>query len=165
MEGCWICEENERQAAGECEGAVAEMETGWLRLHRRQRYRGQAFFVARECVREVYNLDTETRVVHLAELAEVAATIDATFRPVKMNIESLGNGIPHLHWWLTPRYEDEARPKAPIWEKLDFLREMWTDTGWTDSMSLAQDAERLRNELARRGLVASFGTESLVTPD
>jgi diadenosine tetraphosphate (Ap4A) HIT family hydrolase len=154
MAGCWICEENERQAIGECEGAVAELATGWVRLHRRQRYRGQTFFVARECVREVYDLDSETRATHLAELAEVAAAIDATFHLDKMNIESLGNGIPHLHWWLTPRYEDEVRPKGPIWENLDFLREMWTESGFADPVVLAEDAERLRAEIVRRGLSA-----------
>jgi diadenosine tetraphosphate (Ap4A) HIT family hydrolase len=33
--------------------------------------------------------------------------------------------VPHLHWWLTPRYDDDSRPRAPIWEDFDFLRNPW----------------------------------------
>ena len=28
-------------------------------------------------------------------------------RPRKMNYEALGNSVPHLHWWLTPRHTDD----------------------------------------------------------
>ena len=153
MAPCWLCEENDRQAAGDCVGAVAGTETGWVRLHRVQRFRGAAFFVARECVREVYHLDAATRARHLAELAEVCAGIDAAFRPVKMNVESLGNGVPHLHWWLTPRHADDARPKGPIWEDLDFLRDLWAGDAELDADDLAPDVALLRAELDRRGLV------------
>ncbi len=132
---------------------MAELTTGWVRLHRRQRYRGGTFFVARQCVREVYDLEPETRARHLAELCDVAAALDTVFAPTKMNIESLGNGIPHLHWWLTPRHLDDARLSAPIWENHDFVREMRTESGFADPEVLADDAERLRREIARRGLV------------
>jgi diadenosine tetraphosphate (Ap4A) HIT family hydrolase len=37
--------------------------------------------------------------------------------------EALGNSVAHLHWWLTPRHADDPRPKGPIWENPDFLRE------------------------------------------
>lgn len=147
-----MCEENSRQAAGEREGAVSELDTGWVRLHRRQRYRGATFFVAKDCVREVHHLDPDIRSLHLHELAEVAAGVDEAFSPVKMNIESLGNGIPHLHWWITPRHGDDPRLRAPIWENLDFLREMWTEDGFEDSATLDRSAELLRTRLVARGL-------------
>jgi diadenosine tetraphosphate (Ap4A) HIT family hydrolase len=152
MDDCWICDENDRQASGKCVGAVAGLATGWVRLHRVQRYRGAAFFAARDCVREVYHLDPETQVLHLAELVEVCAAIDAVFSPAKMNIESLGNGEPHLHWWLTPRHADDPRPTAPIWENLDFLRDMWTGKADQGAEELAADVELLGAELHKRGL-------------
>lgn len=155
MAGCPLCEENDRQAAGDCRGAVAALATSWVRLHRNQRYRGAAFVVARTCVREVYHLDPATRSRHLEEVAAVAAAVDRVFSPVKMNIESLGNGVPHLHWWVTPRAADDPRPAAPIWENLDFLRELWTGTGTAAPDRLAADAARLAAELGRRGLVVS----------
>jgi hypothetical protein len=76
---CRLCEENERQLAGACAGAVAELDTGFVRLHPRQRYRGQAFFVSRACVREPYHLEPEVHLAHFEELAEVTAALDAAF--------------------------------------------------------------------------------------
>lgn len=148
---CPLCEENELQAAVARPEDVFGLETGWVRLHRNQRYRGAAFFVSRLCVREVYHLDRDTRSRHLAELALVCEAIDAAFSPMKMNIESLGNSVPHLHWWITPRHAGDPRLTAPIWENLDFLREMWTGTGTADPMALEADAARLRVELRQQG--------------
>jgi diadenosine tetraphosphate (Ap4A) HIT family hydrolase len=148
---CPLCEENERHAATARPEDVVGLGTGWVRLHPNQRYRGAAFFVSRLCVREVYHLDHHTRSRHLAELAEVCEAMDAVFSPVKMNIESLGNGVPHLHWWITPRHADDPRLNAPIWENLDFLRELWTGTGGAEATALEADAARLRVELLRKG--------------
>jgi diadenosine tetraphosphate (Ap4A) HIT family hydrolase len=58
-------------------------------------------------------------------MAEVAAAVNEAFRPRKLNIESLGNGVPHLHWC----YETDPRPRGPIWEDLDFLRVLWGGGG------------------------------------
>ena len=80
-------------------------------------------------VREVFDLETSVRDLHLAEMAEVAAAANEVFKPLKMNIESLGNGVPHLHWWITPRYQTDPRPTGPIWEDLDFLRTHWGSGG------------------------------------
>jgi diadenosine tetraphosphate (Ap4A) HIT family hydrolase len=60
-------------------------------------------------------------------MAEVAASVFDAFGPRKLNYEALGNGAPHLHWWITPRYVTDARPRAPIWEDLEFLRAQWTN--------------------------------------
>jgi diadenosine tetraphosphate (Ap4A) HIT family hydrolase len=108
---------------------VARLQTGFVRLAPIQYFKGSSFFVAKQCVREIFDLDVAMRHQHLAEMTEVAAAINAAFEPRKMNIESLGNGVPHLHWWLTPRYEADPRPFGPIWEDLEFLRLLWTSQG------------------------------------
>lgn len=133
---------------------MAETATGLVRLNPRQRYRGASFFVAKACVREVHHLDPTTRRAHLEELAEAAAAADETFRPLKLNLESLGNSVPHLHWWITPRDADDPRPRGPIWESLDFLEELWVDGGRADRATLeaAAAAARLGAALARRGV-------------
>jgi diadenosine tetraphosphate (Ap4A) HIT family hydrolase len=38
-----------------------------------------------------------------------------TLRPDHVNIESLGNVVPHLHWHIVPRYVGDARWGMPIW--------------------------------------------------
>lgn len=86
-------------------------------------------FVAKRCVAELHELARDERAAHLHEMAEVAAALHEVFAPRKLNYEALGNRVPHLHWWLTPRYHDDPRPGAPIWEDLDFLRVLWTQGG------------------------------------
>ena len=54
------------------------------------------------------------------EMSDVAQAMFHAFNPRKLNYEALGNMVPHLHWWLTPRYDDDSRPRAPIWEDFDF---------------------------------------------
>ena len=41
--------------------------------------------------------------------------IRAVQRPDKMNLASLGNVVPHLHWHVIPRWNDDSHFPAPIW--------------------------------------------------
>jgi diadenosine tetraphosphate (Ap4A) HIT family hydrolase len=36
-------------------------------------------------------------------------------QPLKVNVASLGNVVPHLHWHIIPRYADDAHFPAPVW--------------------------------------------------
>ena len=33
----------------------------------------------------------------------------------QVNVASLGNVVPHLHWHVIPRYADDAHFPAPVW--------------------------------------------------
>ena len=35
--------------------------------------------------------------------------------PDKINLASLGNQVPHLHWHVIPRFADDAHFPQPIW--------------------------------------------------
>ena len=125
-DACSLCAENATAERGDDPWAIARLATGYVRLNPTQTYRGAAFFAARACVSELHGLPRARRTEHLAEMAEVAEALFTAFSPRKLNYEALGNSVPHLHWWLTPRYVDDPRPHAPIWEDLDFLRAQWT---------------------------------------
>ena len=49
-------------------------------------------------------------VVHAVEVA-----VRATTHPDKINLASLGNVVPHLHWHVIPRWRDDSHFPAPIW--------------------------------------------------
>lgn len=153
---CPACDDVARALEGDDPWAVAVLETGVVRLNANQYYRGATFFVSRTCVREIHELPKPVRAVHLAEMAAVAEAVFRAFKPRKLNYEALGNSVPHLHWWLTPRHADDPRPAGPIWENLDFLRAQWT------ASSRPTDAARtqLRGEL----LAALELTDAAVTP-
>lgn len=38
-------------------------------------------------------------------------------RPDKINLASLGNLVPHLHWHVIPRWKDDSHFPAPIWAR------------------------------------------------
>ena len=101
---CHICADNALADAGTEPWSVARLETGHVRLNPNQYFTGATFFLTKACVHELFDLDRTTRAKHLDEMAEVAAAVFAAFAPRKLNYEALGNGAPHLHWWLTPRY-------------------------------------------------------------
>lgn len=124
---CAICADNAEADSGLEPWSVARLETGYVRLNPNQFFPGATLFLAKRCVAELHELDQPFRQLHLAEMAEVAAAVFEAFRPRKLKYEALGNGVPHLHWWLTPRYPTDSRPFTPIWEDLEFLRAQWTD--------------------------------------
>jgi diadenosine tetraphosphate (Ap4A) HIT family hydrolase len=38
-----------------------------------------------------------------------------TLQPDKINLASLGNVVPHLHWHVIPRWRGDSRFPAPVW--------------------------------------------------
>ena len=45
----------------------------------------------------------------------VEAAIREAMRPDKINLASLGNLTPHLHWHVIPRYTNDKHFPQPIW--------------------------------------------------
>lgn len=45
----------------------------------------------------------------------VEAVLRHLMRPDKINLASLGNVVPHLHWHVIPRFRDDAHFPQPIW--------------------------------------------------
>ena len=66
-------------------------------------------------VREMTDLSPAERD-HLMQVVFAVEQAQRTvMRPGKMNVASLGNMTPHLHWHLIPRFEDDAHFPKPIW--------------------------------------------------
>jgi diadenosine tetraphosphate (Ap4A) HIT family hydrolase len=49
-----------------------------------------------------------------SEVLLVARALEAEFEPLKMNYETLGNSLPHLHTHLIPRFRIDPRPGHPF---------------------------------------------------
>ena len=54
-----------------------------------------------------------------ARLMEVVFAVEEAVReamsPDKMNVASLGNMTPHVHWHVIPRFHDDAHFPTPVW--------------------------------------------------
>jgi diadenosine tetraphosphate (Ap4A) HIT family hydrolase len=120
-----MCQSVERIESGGDPFAIARLSTGYLSLCATQHFVGYTFFFAKLCVPEIHDLPAESRTTHLHEMAEVAHALARAFKPRKLNYEALGNGTPHLHWHLIPRYDTDPHPRGPVWEDLSFLRKFW----------------------------------------
>ena len=62
---------------------------------------------------------TDLQPAERAELMDVVYKVEAAMRqvlqPEKINLASLGNVVPHLHWHVIARFKDDACFPAPIW--------------------------------------------------
>jgi diadenosine tetraphosphate (Ap4A) HIT family hydrolase len=69
----------------------------------------------REHVREMSDLAREDRLLLNEAVFQVEQAVRETMQPLKVNVASLGNVVPHLHWHVIPRYADDAHFPAPVW--------------------------------------------------
>lgn len=66
-------------------------------------------------VREMSDLTSVERRHLFAVVAATEAAVRAVAHPDKINLASLGNVVPHLHWHVIPRWTDDSHFPAPIW--------------------------------------------------
>jgi diadenosine tetraphosphate (Ap4A) HIT family hydrolase len=66
-------------------------------------------------VREMSDLAPADRHHLLTVLGATEAAVRAVVSPDKINLASLGNVVPHLHWHVIPRWTDDSHFPAPIW--------------------------------------------------
>lgn len=78
-------------------------------------YPGYARVIWNAHLRELTDLDPDSRSRLMAAVFGVEAAIRAVLDPLKVNVASLGNVTPHLHWHVIPRFADDAHFPAPIW--------------------------------------------------
>jgi diadenosine tetraphosphate (Ap4A) HIT family hydrolase len=51
--------------------------------------------------------------LYFREVLTVARALEAHYRPAKLNFETLGNTVPHLHTHVIPRYVTDDSPGQP----------------------------------------------------
>ena len=65
--------------------------------------------------REMTDLQPQERARLMQIVFEVEAAVRDAMRPDKMNVASLGNMTPHVHWHVIPRFEDDRHFPSPVW--------------------------------------------------
>lgn len=100
--------------------AVTTLEHTEVRLERRSRLPGYCIVVWRQGhVAEPTELAPEDAAAYWREVGEVARAIEAEFAPVKLNLFTLGNLVPHLHTHVVPRFLDDPLPGGLIpWDDM-----------------------------------------------
>ena len=66
-------------------------------------------------VAEMTDLDAAERAELMETVYRVESAMRQVFKPAKINLASLGNVVPHLHWHVIARFADDANFPAAIW--------------------------------------------------
>ena len=70
-------------------------------------------------VKEMTDLAIMDRSALMQAVCKVEQAIRDVMQPHKINLASLGNMVPHLHWHVIPRYQDDAHFPNPVWAATD----------------------------------------------
>jgi len=106
--GCELCEQD---------GGILLLRTEKFRVIRAVDADHPAFYrvIWNEHVAEWTDLAPTDRSHLMQAVAKVETVLREALKPTKINLASLGNMVPHLHWHVIARYDWDARWPAPIW--------------------------------------------------
>lgn len=68
-----------------------------------------------EHVKEFTDLPAADREYSLQVVCAVELSLRHLVKPDKINLASLGNMTPHLHWHVIPRFADDRHYPNPVW--------------------------------------------------
>jgi diadenosine tetraphosphate (Ap4A) HIT family hydrolase len=98
-------------------GGVLVFQSAHWRVIRAQDAAFPAFYrvVWRAHVAEWSDLSLVDQAALMGAVGTVERVLREALAPTKINLASLGNMTPHLHWHVIPRFNDDAHFPAPVW--------------------------------------------------
>lgn len=78
-------------------------------------YPGFLRVVLNRHVSEMTDLDEDERARLMDAVWACERALRELFRPDKVNLASLGNQVPHLHWHVIARHRDDAHYPDAVW--------------------------------------------------
>jgi diadenosine tetraphosphate (Ap4A) HIT family hydrolase len=66
-------------------------------------------------VKEMTDLPPDERAHLMHTVFAVEGALRQLMKPDKVNLATLGNQVPHLHWHIIPRFADDAHFPDPVW--------------------------------------------------
>lgn len=78
-------------------------------------YPGFCRVIWNQHVKEMSDLAVEQQQRLMRGVIATESALRDLLQPDKINLASLGNQVPHLHWHVIPRFVDDANFPDPIW--------------------------------------------------
>jgi diadenosine tetraphosphate (Ap4A) HIT family hydrolase len=78
-------------------------------------YPGFCRVVLERHVKEMTDLAPAERTRLMNAVFATEAVLRELLLPRKVNLASLGNAVPHLHWHVIPRHADDRHFPKPVW--------------------------------------------------
>ncbi len=107
-------------------------------------YPGFCRVIWKQHIKEMTDLSVAEREHFMETVFAVESAIREVVRPDKINLASLGNLTPHLHWHVIPRYTHDKHFPQPIWGTAQRERTSSLEHGWQ-----ARLTESVRSKLPR----------------
>lgn len=114
MNECILCKKLELIKNNKFEYLIHEFKNTYLILSDHQYFKGYSQIIYKNHIRDMLELDSKTRLEIMDEVFISSKAISDALNPWKLNQSCYGNAVPHIHWHLFPRYENEPdRTKVP----------------------------------------------------
>jgi diadenosine tetraphosphate (Ap4A) HIT family hydrolase len=84
-------------------------------LHDDQFFLGWTVVVLQRHATELFHLIPTERAQLIEDVNLVAKVLAGIYQAKKINYELLGNQLPHIHWHVIPRLENDPAPLEPVW--------------------------------------------------
>jgi diadenosine tetraphosphate (Ap4A) HIT family hydrolase len=91
--------------------------------------------------KEMSDLSSEDAASVFTTVLTIEKLVRQIFNPDKINLASLGNVVPHLHWHIIPRFYNDAHYPNPIWG-------LTTNPKYVPSQELFDLESKLSDQLA-----------------
>jgi len=80
-------------------------------------YPGFCRVIWNDHIKEMTDLPAQMRTELMNTVFAVEKAVREVINPEKINLASLGNMTPHLHWHIIPRHIDDKHFPNPVWDK------------------------------------------------
>ena len=112
MNTCFYCENGEKLRSLMIE--ICELPYSKVYLNRDQKHRGRCIVALKAHKTEYFQLTPEENAGYFAEVSKVAMAIFDLYHPDKINYATYGDGVPHVHVHIVPKYRDGLNWGAPF---------------------------------------------------
>ena len=116
---CFYCENGEK--LNSLMIPVCELKYSKVFLNRDQRHKGRCIVLFKEHKTEYFQLTREENAGYFGELAKVAKAIWELYHPDKLNYATFGDGVPHVHVHVVPKYKGDVDWGQPFDDNLPKL--------------------------------------------
>lgn len=98
-------------------------------------YPGFCRVICNAHIREMTDLEIAQRSQLMMTVCKVEQAIRDVLHPDKINLASLGNMTPHLHWHVIPRYRDDRHFPQAIWAAPQRTATRSIPEGWRQTLA------------------------------
>ena len=103
MTACFYCENGEKLRSLMIE--ICELKYRKVYLNRDQKHPGRCIVALKGHKTEYFQMTPEENAGYFAEVSKVAKAIYDLYKPDKINYATFGDGVPHVHIHVVPKYK------------------------------------------------------------